>query len=109
MSELSVKVAREHWFTMNNGWHCVGCGYSDYAEANDHGYTLAERRHLAEVTEAAVRETIAADMTAETRTTTTCAGPNAEGEGCPDWWRYRSCAHTITQTRNVTPWKDADA
>lgn len=60
MSALSDRIAAEHWFTGNNGWHCVGCGYSDIGRGEDYG--AASRRHLADVAERAVRDAIVAEL-----------------------------------------------
>lgn len=62
MSALSDRIAAEHWFTLHEGWHCVGCGYSDIGRGEDFG--AASRRHLADVTERAVRDAIAQQLEA---------------------------------------------
>ena len=58
MSELSERVAREHF---NHGWERCRCG-ADIATRDRHVTIGDFARHVAEVTEAAVRETIAADI-----------------------------------------------
>ena len=62
MSDLTASIVSEHWTTMHNGFHCVGCDWRGNGRDEDFG--AATRRHVAEVTEAAMREQIAREIEA---------------------------------------------
>ena len=69
MSELSERVAVQHgvaWIGGSGASEVFGCacGHRSTNDDEDDPFSAAHNRHVAEVTEAAVRETIAAELRA---------------------------------------------
>jgi len=60
MSALTDRIAREHVIVWgHHGWACAACGWEALPQTGSHE---ASRIHVAEVTEAAVREQVARDL-----------------------------------------------
>jgi len=59
-TSLTTRIVSEHWTTMHNGFHCVGCDWRGNGPDEDYG--RATRRHVAEVVERELREQIAGDI-----------------------------------------------
>lgn len=49
--DVAREIAKTHWTTTHEGFHCVGCGWNDVGTHEDYGH--AARRHVAEVALAA--------------------------------------------------------